>query len=228
MRPRWGYARARAFVNQAARLAAITLLLAAVQVIVVARNAAAEGTTRILAFGDSLTAGFGLPSEQAFPVRLEAKLKADGYKVEVANGGVSGETTAGGLARLNWALGQRPDIVLLELGANDALRGIDPKLARSNLDSMLAQLTAEKITVLLIGMKAPGNWGAAYRQDFDAIFPALAQKYGVPLYPFFLDGVALNSELNQPDGLHPNEAGVSVIVTRIAPYVERVLGRPSG
>lgn len=184
--------------------------------------------TRILVLGDSLTAGFGLAPDEAFPVRLAARLKADGYDVEVANAGVSGDTTSGGLARLDWALVAHPDIVLLELGANDMLRGIDPKLAQSNLDAMLARLTAVHIKVLLIGMKAPGNWGTDYRQVFDGIYPALAEKYGVPLYPFFLDGVALDEKLNQADGLHPNKAGVEVIVTRIAPAIERMLGRQAG
>ena len=125
-------------------------------------------------------------------------------------------------------LAAHPDIVLLELGANDALRGIDPKLAQANLDDMLKRLTAAHVKVLLLGMMAPGNWGTDYRQAFDAIYPTLAAKYSVPLYPFFLDGVALDEKLNQADGLHPNKAGVAVIVTRIAPFVERVLGKATG
>ena len=141
--------------------------------------------THILAFGDSLTAGYGVAPQDAFPVRLAARLKADGYVAEVTNAGISGDTTSGGLARLDWTLTDHPDIVLLELGANDALRGIDPKLARANLDAMLARLTAAHIKVLLIGMEAPGNWGADYQKSFDAIYPDLAKKYGVPLYPFF-------------------------------------------
>lgn len=227
MRLRRGYGRASGFVNRALVVVSITLLLAA-QMAFVVRAAAADAATRILVFGDSLSAGFGLAPEQAFPVRLAARLKADGFTVEMANGGISGDTTSGGLARLDWALGNHPDIVLLELGANDALRGIDPSLARSNLDAMLARLTAAHVKVLLIGMRAPGNWGADYRKSFDAIYPALAQKYGVPLYPFFLEGIALDEKLNQPDGLHPNEAGVAAIVMRIAPYVERLLGKPTG
>ncbi len=190
-----------------------------------AQAAAATATTRILAFGDSLTAGFGLAPDEAFPVRLAARLKADGYDVDVSNGGVSGDTTSGGLARLDWALSAHPDIVLLELGANDMLRGIDPKLAQANLDAILARLIAAHVRVLLIGMKAAGNWGAEYRQDFDEIYPALARKYRVPLYPFYLDGVALDEKLNQADGLHPNKAGVEVIVARIAPVVEPMLKR---
>ena len=186
--------------------------------------AAAAAPTKIVAFGDSLTAGYGLEPSEAFPVRLAARLQKDGYAVTIENAGVSGDTTSGGLARLDWAIGGRPDLVLLELGANDALRGIDPKLTRANLDAMLAKLAREHIKVLLIGMKAPRNWGPDYDEAFDAIYPDLAEKYGVPLYPFFLDGVALDAKLNQGDGLHPNAAGVAVIVAKIAPVVERLIG----
>lgn len=214
-----GYGGPRIFVNRAALLVLITLLLGPVS---------AQATTRILAFGDSLTAGFGVAPEEAFPVRLAAKLNADGYAVTIANGGVSGDTTTGGLARLDWSLRDRPDIVLLELGANDALRGLDPKLTQANLDAILARLTKAQIKVLLIGMSPPRNWDADYQKAFSAIYPALAQKYGVPLYGFFLDGVAMDPNLNQSDMLHPNAAGVDVIVTRIAPYVERLLGKPPG
>ena len=188
----------------------------------------AWATTRIVAFGDSLTAGYGVAPSDAFPVRLAERLKADGYAVEIDNAGVSGDTTAGGKARLDWALGSHPDLVLLELGANDMLRGLDPKQARDNLDAILAKLTTAKIKVLLIGMRAPNNWGADYIRDFDAIYPDLARKYGVPLYPFYLDGVAFDPALNQPDMLHPNPAGVAVIVGRIAPAVERLLPKPTG
>jgi acyl-CoA thioesterase I len=219
MRLHSGYDGWRTFVNRAAFLAVITLLLAPLS---------AHATTRILALGDSLTAGFGVAPQEAFPVRLAARLQADGYDVDVANGGVSGDTTSGGLARLDWALRDHPDIVLLELGANDALRGLDPKLAQANLDAMLKHITNAKIKVLLIGMRSPGNWGADYQKAFGAIYPTLAQKYSVPLYPFFLDGVALDTTLNQQDMLHPNAAGVDVIVSRIAPYVERLLVKPQG
>jgi acyl-CoA thioesterase-1 len=228
MRPPRGYDRRGIFVNRASALALITLWLLLLPALFGADAAQAGTVTRILAFGDSLTAGFGVAPAEAFPVRLAARLAADGYEVEVDNAGVSGDTTSGGLARLDWVLAARPDVVLLELGANDMLRGIDPKLAQSNLDAMLARFTAAHIKVLLIGMKAPGNWGADYRQAFDGIYPALAKKYGVPLYPFFLDGVALDEKLNQADALHPNKAGVEVIVTRITPAIERLLGRPAG
>ena len=178
---------------------------------------------RILALGDSLTAGYGLPPDEAFPAVLQAKLAADGIPATVSNGGVSGDTSAGGFARLDWALADKPDYVLLELGANDALRGIDPKVTRDNLDKILARLTERGVHVLLLGMEAPTNWGADYRKEFDAIYPALAAKYRVPLYPFFLDGVALDASLNQQDGMHPNRRGVRIVVDRIAPYVERLI-----
>jgi acyl-CoA thioesterase I len=188
-----------------------------------ALGAVASPAPRILAFGDSLTAGLGLNPDAAFPARLEAVLRSDGIDARVINGGVSGETTAGGVARLDWALGDHPDLVILELGANDALRGIDPKLAYANLDKILARLTASGAKVLLTGMLAPPNWGRDYQQEFAAIFPTLADKYQVPLYPFFLDGVATDPSLNQPDGLHPNAQGAALIAAKVAPYVERLL-----
>ncbi len=228
MRRGLGYARGGAFVNRRSVLALITLVLGAAPLFFIPGKAAAAAATRILAFGDSLTAGFGLAPQDGFTARLAARLETDGYAVEVVNAGVSGDTTSGGLARLDWSLPDHPDIVLLELGANDALRGIDPKLARANLDAMLARLTAAHLKVLLIGMKAPGNWGADYQKSFDAIYSALAMKYSVPLYPFFLDGVALDATLNQADGLHPNKAGVEVIVARMAPVIERMLGKQGG
>jgi acyl-CoA thioesterase-1 len=184
----------------------------------------AEAGTRVLAFGDSLTAGFGLLPDQAFPVRLQARLKASGTVVEMTNAGVSGDTSAGGLARLDWALAEHPDVVLVELGANDALRGIDPKQTYANLDKILARVKASGAKVLLLGMLAPPNWGRDYEKEFDAIYPALARKYDVPLYPFFLDGVATLPDLNQEDGIHPNKQGVEIIVGRVAPYVQRLLG----
>lgn len=181
---------------------------------------------KILAFGDSLTAGYGVAPDDAYPVKLQAALKAKGYDVQVINAGVSGDTTAGGLARLDWALGDHPDYALVELGANDALRGLDPAAARSNLDRILTGLAAAKVKVLLMGMLAPGNWGADYQQRFDKIFPDLAAQHHVPLYPFFLDGVALDPKLNQPDMLHPLAAGVDVIVARTLPAVQQLLGPP--
>ena len=178
---------------------------------------------KILAFGDSLTAGFGLAAQQAFPVRLEARLREQGIAARIVNAGVSGDTTAGGLARLDWALADKPDLVILALGANDALRAIDPATVRRNLDQMIAKVQASGAKLLLLGMLAPPNWGKEYQQDFDRIYPDLAQAHGVPLYPFFLEGVAMNPELNQPDGLHPNERGVAVMVDHIAPLVAKLL-----
>ena len=179
--------------------------------------------TEILVFGDSIAAGFGLPQQEAFPARLEAKLRADGLAVHVINAGVSGDTTADGLARLDWSLADKPDLVILELGANDALRGIDPKETRANLDKMLAILKSKDVDVLLAGMKSPSNWGPEYANQFDAIYPDLAAKYHTALYPFFLDGVALDRAFVQSDGLHPTAKGVAEIVKRMTPDVEAFL-----
>ena len=181
----------------------------------------------ILDFGDSLTAGYGLPAGQAFPARLEAWLHQQGIEARVVNAGVSGDTTAGGLARLDWALADKPDLVILALGANDALRGIEPSTVRENLDKTIGKIEASGAKVLLLGMLAPPNWGEEYRHAFDKIFPELARIHHLPLYPFFLEGVAMKPELNQPDGLHPNERGVAVLVDRIAPVVARLLGSAS-
>ncbi len=184
---------------------------------------AAAHMPEILVFGDSLTAGLGLPSDAAFPARLEARLKAEGTLVHVINAGNSGDTTTDGLARLDWSLAAKPDIVILELGANDTLRGIDPKIVRANLDAMITKIQASGASVLLAGMHALANWGEDYRQEFERIYPELAKARGVTLYPFFLEGVAMDPKLNQPDGLHPNERGVAALVDRIAPVVARLI-----
>ena len=181
-------------------------------------GAAAE-PIRLLAIGDSLTAGYGLPTDQSFPVQLEAALRDQGYEVAVINAGVSGDTTAGGLARLDWALSDAPDLVLLELGANDGLRGLDPNDTRRNLAAMLERLTERGMPTLLAGMYAPPNLGREYGAVFNALYPELAETYQVPLYPFFLDGVAAVEALNQADGIHPNGQGVAVIVERMLPSV---------
>ena len=178
---------------------------------------------KIVAFGDSLTAGYLLPPPEAFPAQLEKALHARGHAVEIANAGVSGDTTSGGLARFSWAIPEGTDAVILELGANDALRGIDPKVARANLDRLLGEISKRGVPVLLAGMKAPRNWGDAYATEFDAIFPDLAQKHGALLYPFFLEGIVLDQKLNLGDGLHPNGPGVAVIVERILPLAEQLL-----
>ena len=187
------------------------------------KPATAAGPIRIVAFGDSLTAGFRLAPGEAFPVRLERALRAKGVAAKVDNAGVSGDTTAGGLARLDWAVPDATDIVILELGANDALRGVDPKVTRANLDTIITKLKAKGAKVLLAGMLAPKNWGEDYARRFDAIFPDLAQTHGLALYPFFLDGIALRPDLNLDDGMHPNAKGVDVIVERILPFVEKLV-----
>ena len=179
----------------------------------------------IVAFGDSLTAGYLLQPSESFPAQLQVALEAKGHKVRIVNGGVSGDTTAAGLDRLAWTLQPGADAVILELGANDALRGLDPKIARANLDKMLTAITANGTPVLIAGMKAPGNWGSDYAKQFDAIFPELAAKHGAALYPFFLDGVALNPALVLNDGLHPSAKGVAEIVNRIVPEVEKLITR---
>jgi acyl-CoA thioesterase-1 len=186
---------------------------------------ATERPLRIVAFGDSLTAGYGLPAKDAFPVQLQRALAAKGVVVEIANAGVSGDTTTGGLARLDWSVPDGTDAVILELGANDALRGFDPAVARKALDAMLRRLTARKIPVLLCGMVAPRNLGAEYARAFDPIYPELASQYGAILYPFFLTGVAADPKLNLPDGLHPTAAGIAVIVANIMPQVEELIAR---
>lgn len=178
---------------------------------------------RIVAFGDSLSAGYGLRQSQSFPVQLQKELKARGHNVVIANAGVSGDTTAAGLARLGWAIGDDADGVILEFGANDALRGIDPKVTRENLQKILAKLAQRRIPVLLTGMRSPANWGDSYAETFDAIFPDLAREHSLIFYPFFLDGVVLNAKLNQDDGMHPNSKGVTEIVRAMLPSVEQLI-----
>jgi acyl-CoA thioesterase-1 len=188
-------------------------------------GAMAQGKGRIVAFGDSLSAGYLLPAKDAFPVQLEAALRARGLDVRVENAGVSGDTASGGLARLDWSVGEGVEAVILELGANDALRGLDPAITETALDEMISRLKARGIKVLLAGMYAPRNNGEAYAKAFDAIYPRLSQKHGVALYPFFLAGVQGEKTLQLSDGMHPNAAGVRVIVEKIAPDVEKLLAR---
>ncbi|MGE0562905.1 MAG: arylesterase [Pseudolabrys sp.] len=185
----------------------------------------AQQPIQIVALGDSLTAGYGLPAADAFPARLEAALKAKGLAATVANAGVSGDTSSGGLARVDWSVPEGTDAVIVELGANDALRGIDPAVTAKALDGILTRLKARRIVVLLCGMRAPPNMGPDYARTFDAIFPDLAAKHGVLLYPFFLDGVAAEAKLNQRDGIHPTAEGVDVIVMRIMPRIEELIAR---
>ena len=178
---------------------------------------------KILALGDSLTAGYGLPKGDAFPVLLEQALNKRGKKARVVNGGVSGDTSAGGLARLGWALEGDEDLVIVELGANDGLRGIDPQSTYDNLDRLIGALKGRGVKVLLTGMLAPPNLGKEYGAEFNAVYPALSKKHDVALYPFFLEGVAAVPELNQEDGIHPTRKGVEKIVANIIPFVERLL-----
>jgi len=178
---------------------------------------------RILAFGASIIAGYGLEAKDSLPVQLEAALRARGVEAKVINGGVSGETSAGGLARLDWALADDPDLVIVDLGGNDALRGLDPKDTEANLDAIVTRLRAQGRGVLIAGMLAPPNLGTEYATAFNALFPAVAERRDVPLYPFILDGVATDPALNQEDGIHPNAAGVKVIVERMLPSVLRAI-----
>jgi acyl-CoA thioesterase-1 len=185
----------------------------------------ADEPLRILVLGDSLTAGYGLNEQEAFPVRLEKALQAAGHNVSVINAGISGDTSAGGLARLDWALADEPEIVIIELGANDALRGLPPELTRKNLATIISRLKKEKTTILLTGMRAPRNLGSDYYTKFDQIYPELATQYRVEFYPFFLEGVATVSRYNQADGIHPNKEGIEVIVQKILPTVEKVINQ---
>jgi acyl-CoA thioesterase-1 len=183
---------------------------------------------RILAFGDSLVAGFAVSSKAAFPVRLEKSLRSMGFEVEVINAGLPGDTTTGGLARLERALECAPDMVILELGTNDNLQGFDPALTEANLDTMLTRIRERNIAVLLTGIAPLRDLGADYRSSFTSIFPRLATKHQVPLYADFLEGVSGRPELNKADGIHPNPKGIDEIVRRVAPLVGEVLERLPG
>jgi acyl-CoA thioesterase I len=180
-------------------------------------------TIHILALGDSLTAGYGLDPGKSFADKLQEALKAKGHDVVIINGGVSGDTIAQGAARLDWALTDEVKAVLVELGANDVLRGLDPAQAETSLRQILETLKKKKLPTLVLGMVSPANMGADYQAKFNPIYPRLASEFGADLYPFFLEGVAAKPELNQPDGIHPNEKGVAEIVSRVAPYVEKLV-----
>lgn len=177
----------------------------------------------IVVLGDSLSAGYGLAAEDAFPAQLERALVDNGYPVRVVNAGVSGDTSAGGAARLEWALADNPDMVVVALGANDALRGLDPEQTYDNLASILTRLKQRGIAVVLAGMLAPRSMGEGYYSSFDALYPRLVREFGVPLYPFFLEGVAGKSELNLTDGIHPNAAGIAIMVEGMLPLIEAEL-----
>ncbi len=186
---------------------------------------AVDKSIRLIVVGDSLTAGYQLPGDSAFPEVLERALRGKGKDVTVVNASVSGDTASGGAERLDWALGEGADAVIIELGANDMLRGVDPGATERALDDILARLRARHIPILLAGMRAAPGMGSAYVQRFDAIFPEMAKKHGVIFYPFFLDGVVQDPKLNLLDGMHPNRAGVEAIVTRILPSVEDLLAK---
>ena len=203
-------------------------LFTALALLALTAAGAAAAPVTILALGDSLTAGLGVGPAEAFPVRLEAALKAKGQDVKLINAGVSGDTAADGAARLDWALAEPVNAVIVELGANDALRGLPVAQAEQALDRLLAALAAKKLPVLLAGMRAPPNMGPEYQAAFDGMYERLAAKHGVLLYPFFLDGVAADPKLNQGDGMHPSPAGVDVIVARMLPSVEQLLGKAAG
>jgi len=215
------YAKGKGLVQVLAGTIAVTIGCA----MALSRAIAADAPVKIVALGDSLTAGFGLSREAAFPARLEAALKAKGHAVEISNAGVSGDTASSGLARLDWSVPEGTDAVIVELGANDALRGIAPELTRAALQEILRRLNERRITVLLAGMRAPPNMGIDYARAFDAIFPELAAANDVILYPFFLDGVAADRVLNQPDGLHPTARGAETIVSGILPKAEELIAR---
>jgi acyl-CoA thioesterase I len=190
--------------------------------------AAATKPIKMVVLGDSLSAGLGLSASAAFPERLQKTLKAKGIEVDMINAGVSGDTSSGGRDRLDWSVPEGTQAVILELGANDALRGIDPKLTFSALSDILTRLKARGVAVLLCGMVAPPNYGSDYSARFNAIYPELAKSFAVPLYPFFLDGVAADAKLNQADGMHPTPEGVDIIVKNILPSVEAFLGAIPG
>ncbi|PDT73049.1 arylesterase [Bradyrhizobium sp. C9] len=183
---------------------------------------------KMVVLGDSLSAGYGLPAGAAFPVRLQKALEDKGIKVEMTNAGVSGDTASGGRERLDWSVAEGTAAVIVELGANDALRGIDPAVTRAALTDIITKLQARKIAVLLCGMLAPPNYGSEYAAKFNAIYPDLSKSLGVPLYPFFLDGVAGDAKLNQADGMHPTAEGVDIVVKNMLPTVEAFLGAISG
>jgi acyl-CoA thioesterase-1 len=206
----------------------VVLMTAANSALAQAPAPAGAKPIKMVVLGDSLSAGLGLAAADAFPQKLQNALKAKGIAVDMINAGVSGDTSSGGRDRLDWSIPQGTDAVIVELGANDALRGTDPKITRAALADILTELKARKIAVLLCGMLAPPNYGSDYSAQFDAIYPDLAKSFAVPLYPFFLEGVATDAKLNQADGMHPTAEGVDVIVKNMLPTVQAFLGAMSG
>ncbi len=191
-------------------------------------HAGEERSFSIVVLGDSLTAGYGLTEPDSFPAQLETILNRRGYQVKVVNAGVSGDTSAGGAARLDWSLGEQPDLMIVELGANDALRGLSPQQTRANLADILSRLQKKQVGIIFAGMKAPRSLGEDYYSSFDRLYPELARTYEVAFYPFFLEGVAGRPELNLADGIHPNAEGVRVIVAGVLPLVESFLKASTG
>lgn len=217
-----GYGGFAAAVNS--RIAAFLALFPCLVALAALEPAHAQSEpVKLAILGDSLAAGYGLAPAQAIPARLQSALKEKGRNVTIINHGVSGDTTAGGVERLDWMLGDKPDIVLVELGGNDGLRALDPAATERNLDTIVTRLKAAGVTVWLAGMLAPRNFGPEYAQQFDGLFKRVADRHGVPFYSFFLDGVAQDPALNQPDGIHPNAKGVDVIVERLMPFITRNL-----
>jgi len=180
---------------------------------------------KLVVFGDSLVAGYGLEPGAAYPEQLDKKLKEKGIQLEVINAGVSGDTTSSGLARLDWSVGENANAVVLELGANDALRGISPEVTEKNLDAMISKFKSKNIEVLLVGMMAPPNMGPSYGEAFNSIYAKLAKKHNIDLYPFFLDGVVADAKLNQPDGIHPTKEGIAIIIEKSMPAVIKLLNK---
>ena len=211
-----------------AHMVVLGLVLTAASAFAQSPAAGAAKPIKMVVLGDSLSAGLGLPASSAFPERLQKSLKDKGIAVDIINAGVSGDTSSGGRDRLDWSVPEGTEAVIVELGANDALRGIDPKVTRAALSDILTQLKARRIAILLCGMLAPPNYGDDYSARFNGIYPDLAKSFGVPLYPFFLDGVATDARLNQADGMHPTAEGVDVIVKNILPTVQAFLGAISG
>jgi acyl-CoA thioesterase I len=211
--------------TQMGRLRGVLKVALALAILQTASAAAATDACRIAVLGDSLAAAYGLAVEEGFPGQLERRLRAEGYECVVLDAGVGGDTTAGGLARLDWALADRPSHVIVELGGNDGLRALPPEQMEQNLDAIVGRLRKDGVAVLLAGMLAPPNLGRAYGEAFEAVFARVAEGHEVPLYPFFLDGVAGDPELTQPDGIHPTAEGIAVIVERILPTVTGWLER---
>ena len=214
--------------RQLSVIAHILVLLVGLTMAGTAVEAGAAKPIKMVVLGDSLSAGLGLAAADAFPAKLQKALKDKGINVEMTNAGVSGDTASGGRERLDWSVPDGTQAVIVELGGNDALRGIDPSVTRAALSDILTRLKARNIAVMLCGMLAPPNYGRDYAERFNAIYPELAKSFGVPLYPFFLDGVAADTKLNQADGIHPTSQGVDIVVNNIMPTVEAFLGPLKG